>query len=150
MPDDKELPNPTGRTMTAVLHRTGDEPIGAAREAAACFLHEAQQEHGVALYEETEPVVRLVVSELITNAYTHAPGQCRLDLEIRDDTIEVSVWDHHSHLPTPLATDPARVGGHGLEIVRALSKALTIKPDNGGKRISASIALAAPPAAMAS
>ncbi|MFE9633437.1 ATP-binding protein [Streptomyces sp. NPDC006463] len=43
-------------------------------------------------------VVMLVVSELVTNARTYAPGPYRLTLEVQDGCVEVSVWDSN---PTP-------------------------------------------------
>ncbi|MEY9992969.1 hypothetical protein ABIE67_005001 [Streptomyces sp. V4I8] len=61
-----------------------------------------------------------MVSELVTNAYHHAPGPCLLDLEDSDGAVEISVRDTDPTPPPACPADPGRVGRHGLEITMAV------------------------------
>ncbi|MER5968484.1 ATP-binding protein [Streptomyces sp. NPDC002055] len=115
--------------------------IAAARDFAAGFLAETQAAGGAAVTAQTVGVVRLVVSELVTNALKHAPGPCWLDLDITGDTLRITAWDTGSALPAVLPHDAGRVGQHGLEIVVALCRRLEIEQQTAGKRIRAYVAL---------
>ncbi|WP_320783449.1 ATP-binding protein [Streptomyces sp. CRN 30] len=56
--------------------------------------------------------------------------------------MDVTVWDSDPTLPTARPADPARIGGHGLEIVWAMAHALDVRREPVGKCITARIALA--------
>nr|WP_272910404.1 ATP-binding protein [Streptomyces mexicanus] len=86
---------------------------------------------------------QLVVSELITNVVRHAPGVCGLDLEVQPDNgqVLISVWDTSPVPPTRRPPDGRRVGGHGLEIVGALSQAVTVTERDQGKQVTARLLL---------
>jgi len=113
---------------------------GEARDFASAFLVRAQSEHAVPVTAKTADIVRLVVSELITNAAKYAPGPYLLELELTDDTAQVTVWDTEPVLPVPREPDPNRIGQHGLEIVLALCQRFDVERRAGGKRVSAHIA----------
>ncbi|MFC9330083.1 ATP-binding protein [Kitasatospora sp. NPDC057015] len=113
----------------------------AARAFADGFLAEAQTRYGVPVTAALAGLVRLVVSELVTNAVKYAPGPCLLDLELTVDDIRVTVWDTEARLPAPRSPDPARIGQHGLEIVLAVCRRYDIERHAGGKRVRAHLPL---------
>jgi anti-sigma regulatory factor (Ser/Thr protein kinase) len=86
-------------------------------------------------------MTQLVVSELVTNALKYAPGPVLMELRITGAQVEITVRDSGHGLPSLQATDPDRVGRHGLEIVRAVTQDLHIQREPGGKRITARITL---------
>ncbi|WP_461011407.1 ATP-binding protein [Streptomyces capparidis] len=116
-----------------------------ARDMAAGFLARVQAVHGLPVSARAMEAVRLVVSELVTNAVKHAPGPLLLELRVREGAVEVTVWDSDPVLPVARAADPGRVGQHGLEIVTALSRAYQVRREPVGKRITALVALADDP-----
>jgi len=66
--------------------------------------------------------VRLVVSELVTNAVRHGRGQIRLVLRVRRGEVFVAVQDGGCAFAVPLlVADPFREGGRGLPIVSELA-----------------------------
>ncbi|MFG3013551.1 ATP-binding protein [Streptomyces cinerochromogenes] len=115
--------------------------IAEARQLAAGFLTRAHTEHGVPVSQRSVELVRLVVSELITNALKYATGPILLDLRIADGLIEVGVWDSDPRLPVARAADVGRVGQHGLEIVMAVCQGFEAMREPVGKRITARLAL---------
>ncbi|MFF4978497.1 ATP-binding protein [Streptomyces sp. NPDC001046] len=120
----------------------GSEDIAAARDLARSFLTDLQAVHGLTVSTYAEGMVQLVVSELVTNARKYAPGPCLLTLEIREGTVEVTVWDSEPCLPVAHAADPGRVGQHGLEIVVAVCRSFEMHREPVGKRITAAVVLA--------
>ncbi|MFJ1974121.1 ATP-binding protein [Streptomyces sp. NPDC087903] len=119
--------------------------IGAARHLATGFLTGVQAVHGVPVSERALGMTQLVVSELVTNAVKYAPGPVMLDLQFSEGAVRVSVWDSDPVLPDVAATDPQRVGRHGLEITLAVSQAYEVRREPVGKRVTALIALADDP-----
>ncbi|WP_328752717.1 ATP-binding protein [Streptomyces sp. NBC_00285] len=87
---------------------------------------------------------RLVVSELVTNALKYAPGPVLMELRIAAHALDVVVWDSDPTVPAVLPADPARIGQHGLEIVRAVTQDLFTEQEPVGKRVTARIALSDP------
>lgn len=65
--------------------------------------------------------VRLVVSELTTNALQHAATPFSLTLMREGHSVLVSVQDSSPRLPQVVATDTTRLRGRGLAIVERLS-----------------------------
>ncbi|MFI5998509.1 ATP-binding protein [Streptomyces sp. NPDC051362] len=57
--------------------------------------------------------------------------------------LQIELWDSNSADPAPKAPNPERVGQHGLEIVAALTRSLTVEQTPAGKRITADVLLAA-------
>ncbi|GGQ55863.1 ATP-binding protein [Streptomyces flaveolus] len=116
--------------------------IARGRELARGFLARLRAARGVAVSDRTVDVVQLVVSELLTNACKYAPGPSLVDLELAEDRVEVSVWDSDPVLPVPGASDPGRVGRHGLEIVMAVCQTYEVRRETVGKRTTAGVRLA--------
>ncbi|WP_234352828.1 ATP-binding protein [Streptomyces sp. NRRL B-1140] len=123
-----------------------DGCIADARQHAAAFLDQAGEEYGLLITARVRDLTQLVVSELVTNACKYAPGPVLVELGLTAGAVEVAVWDSGPELPTARAADPGRIGGHGLEIVKAVSEGLSVDREAVGKRITARIALTEPSA----
>jgi two-component sensor histidine kinase len=118
-------------------------PAARARAEADALLSALQDTHRIAVAPRAADGIRLVVSELIANAARHAPGPGRLDLRAagRGRLVRITVWDTSPAMPQPRPSDPRRVGGHGLEIVTALSSRLFVQHAAEGKQITADVPL---------
>ncbi|GGX60023.1 ATP-binding protein [Streptomyces minutiscleroticus] len=127
-------------TVSAAYAGNPDD-IAQARDLARAFLTRARTEYGLPVCGTAVDTVRLVVSELLTNACKHAPGPCLLDLELRGDRVEITVRDRALGLPVAHPADPYRVGRHGLEIVTAVAQSFTVHREPVGKRTTAAVAL---------
>ncbi|MEU6476406.1 ATP-binding protein [Streptomyces sp. NPDC047017] len=114
-----------------------------ARRAVQAFLTRAARSARLRVTARAEQDAGLVVSELVTNAVRHAPGPCGLLLELSADhtRLGITVWDTSPALPLVHGRDGARVGGHGLYLVRACSRALTAAARPGGKQVTAEVTL---------
>ncbi|MDQ1041602.1 signal transduction histidine kinase [Streptomyces sp. V3I8] len=123
----------------------GNGCIAQARRHALAFLDRAVTEHLVVVPARARDLTQLVVSELVTNALKYAPGPVMMKLGITPERVEVTLWDSASVLPVARRSDPGRISQHGLEIVKAVSAYLVVRPDAAGKRITAHIALPDPP-----
>lgn len=73
--------------------------------------------------------LKLVVSELVTNAVTHgsARGLIRIDSKLFEDAAEIRVENTDSRLSIRKLRTKRRHGGRGLEIIDALADAITIE-----------------------
>jgi anti-sigma regulatory factor (Ser/Thr protein kinase) len=81
---------------------------------------------------------QLVISELVTNAYRHAPGTDSFELELAklsDDGVRISLADGSSIRPIvrELASDAP--SGRGMHIVEMLVSEWGAEDHHGGKRI---------------
>jgi DNA-binding NarL/FixJ family response regulator len=84
----------------------------------------------------------LVVSELVTNAVTHAASTCRLVLRLAPGVLRIEVADNGGGSPEPQSLDLQRASGRGLMIVSAMSAAWGIDPVDGtGKSVWAELAI---------
>lgn len=112
-----------------------------ARQFAADFLEDAAAELGTDVPTGPSDDVRLVVSELVTNAGKYASGRSLLTLMLDriERLVQVSVWDANPELPLRLRPDAQRVGGHGLEIVHALCRSVVTESGPGGKHVHAAL-----------
>ena len=133
------------RLVSVAAAFEGSGEIAEARDLARSFLVNLQAVHGLPVSSRAMGMVQLVVSELVTNARKYAPGPCLLTLEIEEGTVEVSVWDSSTVLPSVLAADPERIGQHGLEIVMAVCRSFAVHREPVGKRITAAVVLADDP-----
>src|SRR5258708_5139065 len=140
---------PTGRTSSGphATTRPGDGTVveqriklrlvlpsnarapGIARKELARFAR------GVELVDRDYDAVRLLVSELVTNAVRHAGARGREKIGVcvqsSDATIRIEVRDHGIgfELPQP-APDPGADGGYGLLIVDRLCSRWGIEHDD--------------------
>ncbi|MGW0333193.1 ATP-binding protein [Streptomyces sp. NPDC003011] len=119
--------------------------IAQGRETARTFLVRLQALHGLPVSSRAMEIIQLVVSELLTNACKYAPGPCLLDLEVSGGRVTVTVWDSDPTLPVAAATEPGRVGQHGLEIVMAVCQSFEVHREPVGKRMTAAVMLADDP-----
>ncbi|MGW3099564.1 ATP-binding protein [Streptomyces sp. NPDC001102] len=142
LPEQEEGAQPlVDRLILVSAAFEGSEEIADARALARSFLADVQKVHGLEVSGRAAGAVQLAVSELVTNARKYAPGPCLLTLEVREGALEVTVWDSNPTLPIAQATDPDRVGQHGLEIVMALCQSFEMHREPVGKRIVAAIPL---------
>ncbi|MFJ4873370.1 ATP-binding protein [Streptomyces sp. NPDC088757] len=118
-----------------------DGCIADARHHATAFLNKARAEHHLTVSDRARDLTVLVVSELVTNVLKYAPGPVLMELRATAEVVDVVVWDSDPTVPMPRATDPGRVGQHGMEIVRAVTEELFVEQEPVGKRITARIAL---------
>lgn len=82
----------------------------------------------------------IVVSELVTNAITHAPIPGELRLSLLPDVLRVAVTDSGSGAPEPRHASSIREGGRGLYLVDALTSAWGMEPlPHGGKVVWAEL-----------
>ncbi|NPC44574.1 ATP-binding protein [Nocardioides sp. zg-1230] len=65
--------------------------------------------------------VRLVTSELATNAILHARTRFTVTLERTEDLVVLTVGDHSPRTPVRRATGPTGYSGRGLDIVARTS-----------------------------
>jgi len=77
----------------------------------------------------------LVVSELVTNAVTHAQSSCELRLRLSGGVLRIEVADAGKGTPDPLAPDAGDEHGRGLLIVSALSTAWGVQNGLDGRKI---------------
>lgn len=84
----------------------------------------------------------LVVSELVTNAITHAGSVCRVVLRrsAGSGSVRIEVTDFGAGSPEPQPPSPVRPNGRGLLIVSSVAAAWGIDPSVDGKVVWAEIA----------
>ncbi|MEU1271143.1 ATP-binding protein [Streptomyces sp. NPDC002144] len=130
--------------LRRAAHYTGEPGcIAEARAFAAHFVGRLRTEWCAEIGSRAEEEVLLVVSELVTNADRHSNGPYILELEGTDTFVTVCVCDSSAALPRRFPRDPERIGRHGLEIVHALAKGMSVERVPVGKRVSAVVALSA-------
>jgi anti-sigma regulatory factor (Ser/Thr protein kinase) len=93
--------------------------------AARAYVMNVLTEWGLEAYEEAAETVRLIVSELATNAVQHTLGQSptfTVDLRLdREQRLEIGVTDSHPGRPRQLPAATQQDGGRGLLIIRCLA-----------------------------
>ncbi|GHE61098.1 ATP-binding protein [Streptomyces spiralis] len=114
--------------------------VAAARTYAVGTL----TEWGLPSDTETAETVRLIVSELATNAVQHTLGQSptfTVDLVLeRDEQLRIGVTDSHPRFPKRLPAAVQQDNGRGMVIIRWLTAecggTLTVRPTReGGKTV---------------
>ncbi|MCX4750607.1 ATP-binding protein [Kitasatospora sp. NBC_01287] len=103
-------------------------------------------------YEDLTDGLLLIVSELVTNAVTHAAllsPRVTTELAIGDGQVRVAVEDGHPHRPKAVQSDTEQTGGRGLMLVKSIALAAGGSCDvertgDGGKVIWASLPLPLP------
>jgi anti-sigma regulatory factor (Ser/Thr protein kinase) len=79
--------------------------------------------------------LRLVVSELVSNAVLHARTIIDVTLSIAHGVLELSVSDRDSRAPRPRRPNDASTSGRGLMLVDALSDDWGTAERMGGKEV---------------
>lgn len=89
-------------------------------------------------------MARLVVSELVTNAWRHGEGQIilRIFRDVRADLAVIEVWDRGEGLPVVGPEDFEATSGRGLLLVSQIAHDWGTRPiTEGGKIVWARCAL---------
>jgi anti-sigma regulatory factor (Ser/Thr protein kinase) len=81
----------------------------------------------------------LIASELVTNAVRHARTDITIEVESRDDTLYLEVFDRGDGNPVFREADPETPGGLGLPIVEALASSWGTRVRDGGKGVWAEV-----------
>ena len=112
-------------------HQTTFEatPISAAR--ARDFVAHHLIDHRLSYLVEP---VRLVVSELATNALVHAQTAFSVVLEALGETVLLTVRDDSRSLPHARRAQAMDTGGRGLEVVDVVSLEWGINEDQAGSK----------------
>ena len=112
--------------------------------AARTYVATVLTEWGMPSGSEAADTVRLIVSELATNAVQHTFGQSptfTVDLELeRDEQLRIGVTDSHPRYPRRLPAAVQQDNGRGMVIIRCLTAecggTLTVRPTpEGGKTV---------------
>lgn len=115
-------------------------PISASRARSFAVQHLVG--HGLSYLVEP---VRLVASELATNALVHAHTAFVVTLEERDGTVRLTVRDDSLSLPARRSAQVMDSTGRGLEIVDVVSSDWGIDTDaSGSKAVWAAFAIRGP------
>ncbi|MFG2550638.1 ATP-binding protein [Streptomyces sp. NPDC048581] len=113
--------------------------------AARGYVVSTLAEWGLPPETEAAETIRLIVSELTTNAVQHTLGQSptfRVDIELdRDEHLRIGVTDSHPRFPKRLPAAVQQDNGRGLVIIRWLTAEcggkLRVRPTReGGKTVS--------------
>jgi anti-sigma regulatory factor (Ser/Thr protein kinase) len=128
-----ESPESRGRISVALAPLPSS--ISAARRAVGMLLVDADPS------DEFSFSLRLVVSELITNAVVHgsAGDEIRLDLTLHRDHAHVSIHNLGAGFELTKFRREGRNGGRGLEIVAALSERWGIDTGRTGTTMTARV-----------
>ncbi len=117
--------------FTIALPAATDSP-GRARDQ----VHEACSEWGI---EHVSDVARLVVSELVTNAVSHAGSDIEVDLSLRGPFLHVRVRDNSPAEPQLRREKETTLGGRGLRLVDLYANAWGYIRGCGGKVVWATL-----------
>ncbi|GGT54206.1 ATP-binding protein [Streptomyces atratus] len=112
--------------------------------SARRYVARVLTEWGLAIDTEFADSIRLIVSELATNAVQHTFGQSptfTVDLRLeREEQLHLGVTDSHPRWPRRLPAAVQQDNGRGMVIIRCLAKEcggrLTVTPTaDGGKTV---------------
>ncbi|MET9956714.1 ATP-binding protein [Streptomyces sp. NPDC006339] len=116
----------------------------AAVSAARRYVAEVLSSWGLESGSDTADAVRLIVSELATNAVQHTFGQSptfTVDIRLeRDELLHIGVTDSHPRWPRRLPAAVQQDNGRGMVIIRSLTAEaggrLSVTPTaEGGKTV---------------
>jgi len=80
-------------------------------------------------------VVKLLVSELVTNAVVHAGSEAEVVVQLTPTVVRVEVLDRSSEMPVVREAAPEDLSGRGLSLVQTYSGAWGIRPLPHGKAV---------------
>lgn len=112
--------------------------------AARGYVADILSEWGLPKDDDVADTIRLIVSELATNAVQHTFGQSptfTVDVElIRDEQLRIGVTDSHPRWPQRLPAAVQQDNGRGMVIIRSLTAEcggrLSVTPtEEGGKTV---------------
>ncbi|MEV5430822.1 ATP-binding protein [Streptomyces sp. NPDC052701] len=121
--------------------------------AARAYVVGTLAQWGMPRDTEVSDTVRLIVSELATNAVQHTLGQSptfTVDVELsRDERLRIGVTDSHPRFPRRLPAAVQQDNGRGMVIIRWLAAecggSLRVRPTReGGKTVSIELPWAVP------
>ncbi|MEU0333886.1 ATP-binding protein [Streptomyces sp. NPDC006193] len=113
-------------------------PLNSEVKAARDWAREHLQTLGWASRSpETVDAILLTVSELVTNAYTHAHSDAQLIMTWDNRCLHIAVHDASSALPSPRPPSTERDGGRGMFLVDALADTWETRPCPHGKTVTA-------------
>lgn len=112
-------------------HQAAFEATPASASRARSFVVRHLVDHGLRYLVEP---VRLVASELATNALVHAHTAFIVTLEARDGVVRLTVRDDSLSLPTRRVAQVMDATGRGLEIVDIVSHDWGIDTDSAGSK----------------
>jgi len=87
------------------------------RSCAAVARRAVEQQYATELDAETLDDLKLVVSELVDNAYVHGEGEIWMRLEQSEQRVRVEVLDEGRNAAIKIRALGAAGGGHGLRLV---------------------------------
>jgi anti-sigma regulatory factor (Ser/Thr protein kinase) len=118
----------TAATRSASFELTDPDPTGIAeaRRWAAATASAWDLDH-------LADALRLVVSELVANAFEHAGTGCTVRLDHQEGCLRVEVHDGSAITPVVKAPGVEAVNGRGLTIVRAFATAFGTARSGPGK-----------------
>ncbi|MEU2900988.1 ATP-binding protein [Streptomyces sp. NPDC001273] len=96
---------------------------------------------GVPLNDDVADSIRLVASELISNAVVHGEGPVTVTLYHRPGRLVIDVLDGNPAAPQTSCAQASDEGGRGLALVEILASRCAWEPAGQGKRVWAEIAL---------
>ncbi|RVU23809.1 ATP-binding protein [Streptomyces antnestii] len=121
--------------------------------SARRYVSDVLAEWGMPRDAETTDTVRLIVSELATNAVMHTRGQSptfTVDMSLeRDEQLRIGVTDSHPRYPKRLPAAVQQDNGRGMVIIRCLAAecggSLSVRPTSeGGKTVWIALPWTAP------
>ncbi|MFG2489878.1 ATP-binding protein [Streptomyces caniferus] len=96
---------------------------------------------GVPLDDETADAIRLVASELISNAVVHGEGPVTVALYHQPGRLVIDILDDNPMAPQTSYAQADDESGRGLALVELLASRCAWEPAGQGKRVWAEIAL---------
>ncbi|MFE7574867.1 ATP-binding protein [Streptomyces sp. NPDC057521] len=96
---------------------------------------------GVPLNDDMADAIRLVASELITNAVVHGEGPVTVTLYHRPGRLVIDVHDDNPAAPQTSCAQADDENGRGLALIELLASRCAWEPAGQGKRVWAEIAL---------
>lgn len=98
---------------------------GAARDQAGTWLD------SIGVHPDLRRDVLIAVSELVTNAVTHAASAPRVHLMVLDGHVRLEV--HDASAARPVRKTGSASGGFGIRLIAELSESWGWSPTDGGK-----------------
>ncbi|MGW0210653.1 ATP-binding protein [Streptomyces sp. NPDC003233] len=108
---------------------------------ARCKVVDKVRTWGVVMGDETADAIRLVASELITNAVVHGKGPVTVTLYHRPGCLVIDVFDDNPAASRTSCLRNDDESGRGLTLVGLLASRCAWEPSGCGKRVWAEIAL---------